>query len=329
MVLVTHLGAFHSLPDQHFIQDRLWRLCSGETGVNIFFTLSGFLITRILLLEFHSTGKIDLKKFYIRRFLRLTPPLIVFIIINMVLSYIGIFDIWIPGLFFSFIYLYNFIPTTLYDIHLGHTWSLAVEEQFYVFWPLVLRTLTRHMTFIVMFIIIIISSIVLIYLNDIIIPGTRTGIKLNDLFHGNRLFIPAVGPIMIGSLFGFLEMRKIYHNRNLILSSIFLFIFPIWSPTSILEVSPVFQSVGTGLMLMWMMRNEHAKLITILEWDPLAYIGRISYGIYLYHVIFMGMGRGAGLIPNFPLDLFMSIIFAVVSYEFMERRILRLKDRFR
>jgi len=329
LVLVTHLGVFHALPEQQFIRDRIWRLCSGETGVNIFFTLSGFLITRILLVEYQFTGTINLKKFYIRRFLRLTPPFIVFILINIVLSYIGLFDIWWPGLLISFFYLYNFIPTTLYDIHLGHTWSLAVEEQFYVFWPFLIRTLSRSLIYFVMLILIIISTVLLLYLPDIVIPGTRSGIKLNDLFHGGRLLIPALGPIMIGSFFAFIQTSKWIVKLNLIFFSIIFFLFPIWSPGALLEIAPIFQSFGTASMLTWMLLNQQSPLISLLEWNPISYIGRISYGIYLYHVIFMGMGRGAGLIRTFPLDLLVSVVFAIISYEFMERRILRLKDRFR
>src|SRR5471030_2238740 len=83
MVMSSHLGLFSLLPNNDYIQNRLWLIISGTTGVNIFFTLSGFLITRILVQEKLAFKKISFKNFYIRRFLRLLPPLIIF--------YIGIF----------------------------------------------------------------------------------------------------------------------------------------------------------------------------------------------------------------------------------------------
>jgi peptidoglycan/LPS O-acetylase OafA/YrhL len=329
LVIITHLGIYHDLPEHHFIRVRMWPLFSGGTGVNIFFTLSGFLITRLLILEKLRTGSIDLKRFYVRRFIRLTPPFILFMVINIVLVLFGFFKITAFGMLVSFFYLYNFIPTTLYNGHLGHTWSLAVEEQFYLFWPLIMNFLSRKIIYYIAFSLIIISAVVLIFISDIEIPGTRTGIKLADAFHGSRLFIPAVGPIMIGSVFALFHERMSILPPKLIWCAPILYLFPLWSPISIIEIAPIIQSFGVGLILIWIVVHPQAPFISVLEWSPLAYIGRISYGIYLYHVIFMGMGRGAGLIPVFPWNVLISILFAVVSYEFMERRILRLKDRFR
>ena len=329
LVIITHLGVYNDLPDQHFVRVRMWPLFSGGTGVNIFFTLSGFLITRLLIIEKLRAGSIDLKRFYLRRFMRLTPPFVLFMIINIVLVLLGFFEISAFGMLASFFYLYNFIPTTLYNGHLGHTWSLAVEEQFYLFWPLIINGISRKITYYIAFYLIFISAIVLLFMSDIEIPGTRTGIKLNDAFHASRLFIPAVGPIMIGSVFAFIHERKNVLFQNWIWCAPILYLFPLWSPIMLIEAAPIIQSFGVGITLSWVVVHQEAAFISVLEWSPLAYIGRISYGIYLYHVIFMGMGRGAGLIPVFPWNVLVSILFAIVSYEFIERRILRLKDRFR
>lgn len=329
LVLFTHLGAYHWLPEDAFIRQRVWRLMSGDTGVNIFFTLSGFLITRLLLREHARTGTIALRRFYIRRFLRLTPPFVVFVLINLVLALAGVFDTWLPGILISFVYLYNFIPTTYYDSALGHTWSLAVEEQFYLFWPLVLRSLGRRGVNLVMLLLITASAVVFLLLPDLVLPISRTGIKLDDLFHGRRLFVPAVGAIMVGAAVAVHPLRSFGAWARTPVVFGLLFLAPLWVPVALLEMVPLIQAAGVGLLLVWIIEHQTSSVVAFLEWRPMAYIGRISYGIYLYHVIFMGMGPGAGLIPVFPWNVLAALAFAVLSYELMERRFLTLKDRFR
>ena len=127
MVVVAHL-----LPSGYeFYNSRLWIVVSGTTGVQIFFTLSGFLITTLLLKEIARTGRVNFKNFFARRFIRLLPPLVIFYVL------VGIFMIegsisstWI-GFVFSMFYAYNFVHHDYYTVELGHTWSLGGEEQFY------------------------------------------------------------------------------------------------------------------------------------------------------------------------------------------------------
>jgi peptidoglycan/LPS O-acetylase OafA/YrhL len=108
----------------------------GFVGVDIFFVLSGYLITGILLEELKGAGSIDLKNFYRRRFCRLTPPLVL-----LVAAY------WICGGGFAFglwalLYVTDWMPIDLSN-PLNHTWSLAIEEQFYLLWPVALLGLRR------------------------------------------------------------------------------------------------------------------------------------------------------------------------------------------
>src|ERR1700712_5194662 len=134
IVFVTHLGYIDRIPNPVSAW-RISMLCSGNTGVNIFFVLSGFLITRILLREKLVTGRISLKNFYIRRFLRLLPPLIVFYAVIVFLMGFGFIEPQWFGLTLSVFYLYNFVPHRYYSSELGPMWSLALEEQYYIFWP--------------------------------------------------------------------------------------------------------------------------------------------------------------------------------------------------
>ncbi len=132
-VAVGLVLAYHAWPD---------RFPGGSVGVDIFFALSGFLITSLLLTEHESTGRIDLRRFWLRRALRLGPALIAYLISVLLLAAI-FFDG--PGLgnmarfvAATFFYVANFALLDDAPLYYAHTWSLAQEEQFYLFWPLIL-----------------------------------------------------------------------------------------------------------------------------------------------------------------------------------------------
>jgi peptidoglycan/LPS O-acetylase OafA/YrhL len=138
-VLVSHTGLPH--------------VYGADQGVTTFFVISGFLITGLLVAEFADFGQISLAGFYRRRFARLMPAFVVSMLVTTVvllgLAY-GIRDFWV-GLVSAATYLSNDVvafggihPGTLSDLYFRHTWSLALEEQFYALWPLVLALLLRR-----------------------------------------------------------------------------------------------------------------------------------------------------------------------------------------
>ena len=125
-VVSTHIGFYEFLLKKGIYHPKLDILFSGNTGVQVFFTLSGFLITLILLNEFNKKGSISLKNFYIRRFLRLLPPLIILLCLVSIFMFLKLISRSFLGLIMSATYTYNFIPLKFYTGELGHTWSLAV-----------------------------------------------------------------------------------------------------------------------------------------------------------------------------------------------------------
>jgi len=334
LVLAQHLGVHQWLPEG-FARTVYHALFTGEAGVNVFFALSGLLITRLLLREQRATGTLDLRKFYIRRFLRLLPPMVVFIAITAALGAAGRIHLWWPGLLVSFLYLYNFIPKTVFQGALSHTWSLAVEEQFYLFWPFVLRALRRRTTVLVAVSIVLVSAVAYLWFPVMTIPGSASGLRLDNVFHVRRLFIPAVSGIMIGSLAAVLLHERPAHVARWCVrwwwpaTTLLLYVLPLGWPGILAPLGVMPQAIAVSMLLLWLMHHQSAPLAAALELKPLAYVGRISYGLYIYHVIFMGTGPGQGQIPWFPLNVLASVAFAALSYEVMERRLLKLKERFR
>jgi len=336
-VLLNHLGIYLLLPKTNFFQQRVWPLFAGGTGVNIFFVLSGFLITRILLTEMEGKGNISLKHFYIRRALRLLPALLLFFTI---IAGLMIFHLLFPSVasfFYSFFYLYNFVPPSLQVPELIHTWSLAVEEQFYFTWPLILILFNSRKAFYIGAFLICLCILAKIILPGIKITVGDRSLPFTEVYRTGTWFIPAVAPIIIGSIMsiaifnnkGIAESIHGNHRFCLFLSFI-LFISPLYLASFLAEYAYFIQSLGVALLLAVLLLNQKTMAAGILGAGPLAYVGKISYGIYVFQGLFLRNGPGGKLlIQQFPQNLVLTLLCAILSYHFVEKPILRLKEKFR
>lgn len=333
VVLLSHLGFYSLFPESNIVVRKISLLFTGVTGVNVFFALSGFLITRLLLIEKREKGRISIGKFFLRRFLRLLPPLLIFYSGVAVCMHYHLIVTTKIGLLFSFFYLYNFVPSLYYTRELGHTWSLAVEEQFYLFWPWIIAFVNNSKVIAGISLIIIISCLFFIGMLRQHLVGFENAIPfLTNTFNSYRWFIPAVAPIMIGALFSLL----VYYNFSPTLQywmgikhfpffSLILFCSTIIFNESIFEYTYIIQSLGACFFLVWIFYNQESIVTTFLELKPIAYLGKISYGVYVYQGFFIGNGEGGLTIQRFPFNIILTIISAVLSYHFVEKKILKLK----
>ncbi len=340
-VIFNHLGIQQLLPQQAFFRLRIFPLFSGVTGVNIFFVLSGFLITWLLINELAKTGKINFLHFFARRFLRLLPPLIVFFTCLLLLMGFHYLPANYPAVLFSVFYLYNFVPNVFFMPELSHTWSLAVEEQFYFTWPFLLLRHFKKRALVTGCLVFILLSILAVYIfNAVYIPFEykgKTYSLLADGFKTSRWFIPAAAPIIIGSMSAIIlhrhheKLTNFFHNnlRSLVLP-VLLFSAGIYLPDVLLPVNYIFQAFGIAIFLVWLYVNQQSRLATILELQPLSYIGKISYGLYVYQGLFLRTSPGGTLyIQQFPLNIILTASLAILSYHFIEKNVLRLKEKFR
>jgi peptidoglycan/LPS O-acetylase OafA/YrhL len=281
----------------------------GTLGVRIFFVLSGFLITNLLLKEQDATSTISVKQFYIRRGYRIFPAAI---------AYLGI----ATALFWKQASWYHFAAASLYVANMdmgrpwiyGHLWSLSIEEQFYLLWPFTLKRWFRHR-------IAILLGVMLAT------PLFHTALYAIHADNGVIGSLPAfANELAIGCLLAILMPRLPRvpgYVALALLVPVFLFpLFPATSPPRTLFMLFVLQPLAlvsiAGLILHVIQVPYRA-----LNWAPLAWLGKISYSLYLWQQVFCSN-------PALKLGYFLvlpAIAAACISYYCVEQPMLRLREK--
>ena len=335
-VLLTHLGFYGWIQSKGIASTRVITLVNGTTGVNIFFAISGFLITTILLNEKNASGRINFKNFFARRFLRLLPTLLLFYLVIFILMMFGFIDKTYIGFLISFFYLYNFVPNKYYTGELGHTWSLAVEEQFYLFWPFAVHYLRKYYLLFIPFSILILSVLMIKFIPLLCFSYNGKVFHFNNVFNTLRWFIPASASIMIGAAVAILNfnsdarLRAFFGSLSCLLIGVFLYLCPLYLPYAVFDYLFIFQELGISMILVWIFYNQNSLMTRILELGPFVFIGRISYGIYVWQGLFLKTSPYGGLIiQQFPLNIILTMIIATISYYTIEKYALSFKGKFR
>ena len=331
-VFCSHLGVASLLPNIPYLRQNVFYFISGGAGVNMFFAISGFLITSLLLHEKNEKGKINIKKFFIRRFLRLLPPIIPFYICIAIFMFFGLIEPAYLGLFVSMAYLYNFIPkdNRVFSAELSHTWSLGVEEQFYFTWPFILSYLKKSSIYILVVVVIIVSFAALQILPELYIHERQ----LKNLFFVDRWIIPAITPILIGSIIALYNHTNIDVVKNgvWLLVSLGVLFVPFYIPDGLFDSVRIFHSIGASLLLLWIFHNQSSGFVKVLDTKVISYVGKISYGLYIWQGFFIGNSPKEDpsiWIFVFPLNIILTFVVAILSYEFYEKRILKWKQKFK
>ena len=312
-------------------------MIGGGTGVQAFFVLSGFLITTLLASEFAISGTVSVRRFFIRRSLRIFPLYFGFMVAATVLYQIDNKVTSPASLAYGFAYVYNFAPITAHTPFMGHTWSLAVEEHFYLIWPWVflLFCARRPRVLLLLLIVFILTSLPL-----------HAALAVSDLGRGyfvGRWTFTAGSSIAAGCLLALLLNSEQYKkraasflaSRTALFSAGLIFTLPAfaygrsWMFDAV--VSGYFRCAGITLAIGWLVFNQASMASKVLEQPVLRYLGTISYGIYMYQGLFLATG------PNRVPDVFwppsqkygfwLLLVAAPLSYHFFELPFLRLKDR--
>jgi peptidoglycan/LPS O-acetylase OafA/YrhL len=302
---------------------------NGSIGVNMFFALSGFLITTLLLEENHVRNKISLKAFYIRRAFWLFPAL--YFMLSILLIYDLFFtigakqEVIFREIFASSIYMYNICWMWGFkQLILGHTWSLGVEEQFYFIWPLLIIVFLRFFSTYKL-------QIGLLFFIPMIwfIKFTNQFPIVNSLFYES---------LFIGCLFALLRWNCKLPNRIPHLITVFVLvlliiigIFPV-SGFDILIFGNGRGIVGilTMIVVIGLVEEPNSKISKLLSNSSIVFIGKISYALYLWHVpVFRWFFWHSTLSPivSMILKFIVTFILAVLSLKLSEKKSTKVGQR--
>jgi peptidoglycan/LPS O-acetylase OafA/YrhL len=344
LVIIHHVEQIKS----HFRLDNYWHVPGiyliGKLGVILFFVLSGFLITYLLLTEEKKTGTISIKDFYIRRILRIWP-LYYLIIISafFIFSNIGFFyypartdsvDVnFVPKLFLYLFFLPN-LATILFPPvpYLAQAWSVGVEEQFYLIWPVLIKKIKSRFNLLAGVIILYLVIKGMLYV--IAAPGTsnlnNAAYSFWELFNIDCM---AIGGLMALGLIKKHPVMNFIFNRTVqwfALAAIILLIgFGVTIPYLHYEI------YGTLFAVMIVNLAANPNRIFSIETKTFDYLGKISYGIYMYHPfavfvclkVLMAAGLNNTLLQHL-ISISIAVVTSAVSYELFERYFIRRKLKF-
>ena len=238
---------------------------AGMVGVNLFFVLSGYLITSLLINEQDQTGRINLRRFYERRVRRLIPALIaVLLATGVLLAVMGQFAGYVGPALVSFFYVSDIAKAIGYDLgYVGHTWSLAMEEQFYLLWPALLIFAPRKWL-VPLAVAGVIGAVALQFLlvPDDILAHFRPDVRADAILWGCLI---ALVPITVPR----------WATAAALIGVIALSFTPFPWPHAISVSSLLSAAVVAGA----------ATIAPALSARPLVRLGQISYGMYLWHAI--------------------------------------------
>jgi peptidoglycan/LPS O-acetylase OafA/YrhL len=317
LVLFSHSTIF-----TEFVQLRNWGLQAGYTGVSLFFVLSGYLITRLMLIEESQTGRVSLSRFFLRRAIRLFPALWLYLAVVATLKLTGCLK-ELPWHDFvsSFFYFRNFVG---HGDETGHFWSLSLEEQFYLVWPAFFLICNSRPT-LRFAVALTLIAIVLVW---------RTMASCYGLATEGAMYIRSdfrFDAPMIGCVLALLEninpgLRRRIPALSLPISLAVLGMWLVFAPYlsySHLTGQVVVPLIGFAIILSSVARERNNNFLTMV---PLIWVGNISYGLYIWHGLFVGPPTGClGCFRWFPVNIAVTFFSAILSYRFVEKPAMRLR----
>jgi len=344
MVLLSHsLGTF-PVDDWSWYRwlEPLRGFFNGEYGVEIFFVLSGYLITSILLREYDAIGKIDIRAFYIRRILRIFPPFYLFLLFVVALGWMGVLQISGTVFAFAATHLLNYGQAILLFFRqpgidspdywfVGHLWSLSMEEQFYWMWPLTLLFLLRARWYGILAAFVLALPLIRVA-SYFLVPGLRG--QLMMMLH------TASDGIFSGCLLAICLARHPQLCRKLLLSP--------WAVAGVVfyfyEIDPfvgLAMPRGYGLLVgttlavgaitlivaNLVLQREDTWYNRLLGSGPLVFLGQISYSVYLWQQIYL-TSLNTTFLGKWPLNLVAAVVTGWVSYRLVELPCIRIKDTY-
>ncbi|MGC3996288.1 MAG: acyltransferase [Anaeromyxobacter sp.] len=319
-VLVSHAFFAYGLDHQDLIWVRLLRNL-GPLGVGVFFGISGFLITSLLQREREQAGRISLTEFYLRRAFRILPPFWAYVAVMWLVSA----PVPEHGYRNALLFLTDYLPSGWW---LGHSWSLSVEEQFYLLWPVTVVLAGRWSRW---------ASLVLLLASPVIrvVHGHYDpDADLASMWH-TRIDALMAGCWLALSrqqLRGTAFLRFLTHNLT---AAVAAFTLVIGSPLLTIRhegawawpVGWSLEALAVMALLAWAVERPETAAGRFLNWKPVARLGVLSYSLYLWQQPFFAGESWGTWSGTFPMNVLGALGMAMVSYALVEQPCLALRDR--
>lgn len=297
----------------------------GNLGVKVFFVISGFLITLLLLQEKQRTGGINLKQFYIRRTIRLFPAFYFYILCIAVVDMSGFISLYPGDLLHAATYTMNYHDERSW--WLNHTWSLAVEEQFYLIWPSLICLFgmlrAKNIAIAAIFIIPIIRLIMWYGFDASPSAMTRQFEAIADAL--------ATGCLLAYLYQGGFRLPKWCHSWIFIIVPISMVLLPaaLYKMDSGLfyTLGQTYINLTAAIMVLRYMSVCQGLSFQILNSKIAIKIGAMSYSIYLWQEPFLNSWV-TDWYASWPINLVLTLICATFSFYLIEKPLMQRKYRF-
>ena len=337
IVLIGHVELFKDkFGFASFKQQAFFKFTGGHIAVILFFALSGYLITALLLREKDKYKAISLKQFYLRRIFRVWPLYYIIILLSFL-----IFD-YSPSLTTVVLCLTVF-PNVAHAMGLGwavspHIWSIGVEEQFYIGWPWIVKKSSKFLLVILIFIFLFFTALphVLLALLNRVYPNPELLTFVNNFFWGTKFNCMAIGGIM-AVLYHQKSVVVKWLNYNKVISYAFILLpFVCWfTGFHVNYVTDEMFSVMFAISILNVSTNPN---VIDIDTKVGTFLGTISYGIYMYHWIILELffrndwlSFQNSLSKNILLYVCVigvTILVSTISYYFVEKFFLNIKEKY-
>lgn len=303
----------------------------GRTGVQVFFVISGFLITYFLIKEKETTGQIDYRRFYIRRVLRIMPAFYAFLLVLLIINWLTILEIPVSAFLSAALYIHNFHPWGI-SWFLGHTWSLSVEEQFYLLWPALFPLALRFGKTWHWVVSLVISAIARsLYYK---FPEESKFLLVDFLMYSDYLFS--------GCLMAFLTCYKpdtvlaIIKNRFAPILMCIAIALTLYLPsaqyhpdydTYLIPTMGTITNLSICYVIFYFIHRKQSIGYMLLNSGVAVFVGRLSYSLYLWQQFFLPPDP-IWWFNHIPYNFIATFAAALCSYYLVELPFLRLKTKF-
>ncbi len=322
LVIWAHMSGTRAFPNAFKLGP--WMGDLANLGVRCFFVISGFLITSLLLAELNRRGAVSLKSFYLRRVFRIFPAFYAYLLVAILASSMGVWQLLDGDLFYAAVYLMNFRQERAWVV--GHLWSLSVEEQFYVMWPFVVWAFGRKGA--------LVASLLALLISPFLRLGWFYALPSHELLIGEAfptIFDAIAAGCFLAAarerLWSVRAYRKFVCSPLALLLPVSFILVNAW----LTEITKLFWLVGetyinvtVAMFIDHAIRTPNSRLCRVLEQRFLVFVGLLSYSLYLWQQPFLNRHSDA-IWCTFPVNLLCVAGMALASYYLVEKPMLRLR----